>query len=67
MNVHVYLTHKKRIFSSKPTLTWKFVCWLHNPSYANSRDTGGAGESMQLLIDRGSTNQVPVTLVPVDD
>ena len=37
------------------------VCWLHNPSYANSNDTGGAGESMQLLLDRGSTYLVVTT------
>ena len=34
---------------------------VRNPSYANSKDTSGAGESMQLLLDRGSY-QVPLVL-----
>ena len=31
----------------------KMVCWLHNPSYANSKDTSGAGDSTQLFSTRG--------------
>ena len=61
--VHVYVTHKNAFFRVSRPSRRNLVCWLHNPSYANSEDTGGAGESMQLLLDRGRTwYLVPGTL-----
>ena len=49
------------IFSSNRPSRRNLVCWVRNPSYANNKDTSGAGESMQVLLDRGSY-QVPLVL-----
>ena len=48
----VYVTNKKRIFQvSRPSFR-RLLCRLRNPSYENSKDIGGAGESMKTVSGR---------------
>ena len=53
--MHIYVTNNERIFRVSLSSRIKMAFLLRNPLCANSKDTSGAGESMQLLLDRGST------------